>query len=663
MSMRLSMPGIVRGLAATALIALQLFSFRALQAQSSGIQPVASDTIYKLAVDSAAYKQYAFVYLLDDGIVRVENNGHDVERYHQIVQILKPAGVKQWAERQFGYRPGHNKVTVNWMRVVRPSGELISDKPNISQESTVPAQMMDPVYSDAKVMRYSLSGVAVGTIVDISYTTETIDPFLSGDFLHSWNTSMPFPALRSRYVLDAPVSMTPRIIEKHLDFKRVESQSGARKYYVWAKTQSMPVRGEMFAPDSAVPFTTITVGSPLHWSDVSKWYTGLAKDRYGLSPSSIAKIDSIARLQRTAADTLAALHRWIARDIRYVSVALGLGGYQPRRPDSTIAVGFGDCKDKATLFIAAAKHLGVTAYPVLLNSRGVADPTLVSITQFDHLIAAVPKRGATGYTFLDLTTDVMLPGEVVPSYQGEFGLVVRPDGSGDEVRFPKDSSDVTSMTFEGEVDALGKIAGRVTVVPKGGAATTMRMGFVEPLDSAAKSRTETLMGSLFGSGIVDSLITFDGRDPKAEPRMSFRVRDGEGFKRVGSVAILPVPLMLRGASVYYVRRVSQLAADSLRKLPIDAEKVHGNGTEVDELRVTLPEGWKAQLPRDVTALSDFGEYRSTYVQNGRVLRITHSIIGKNGVFPKERIADLHAWLKLVVGDNVESIAVMAPPVP
>ena len=40
---------------------------------AQGIAPVLSDSVYHQAVDSANYKQYAFVYLLDDGVVKLES--------------------------------------------------------------------------------------------------------------------------------------------------------------------------------------------------------------------------------------------------------------------------------------------------------------------------------------------------------------------------------------------------------------------------------------------------------------------------------------------------------------------------------------------------------------------------------------------------------------
>lgn len=630
--------------------------------QSAGIAPVASDSVYRLAVDSSAYKQYPFVYLLDDGIVRLEADGRGSERYHQIVQILKPAGVDTWAERSFSYRPGHTTVTVNWMRVVRPNGEVISDKPNISQESTVPAAMSDPVYSDTKVLRYSLSGVAVGTIVDVAYTTQTTDPFLKGDFLHGWSTTMAYPALHSRYAIDAPAAMMPRIVESHLDFNRREEKVGGRHYYFWEKSPSLPVKGELFAPDSSVPRASISIGSAMHWSDVARWYGGLAKDRYSLSPRAIAAIDSVVRTRRAGEDTVQALHRWIASDIRYVSVALGLGGYQPRLPDSTIATGVGDCKDKATLFIAAAKHLGLTAYPVLLNSDGVSDRNMVSISQFDHVIAAMPKSGAGGYSYLDLTTDAMPPGEIPPSYQGEFGLVVLPDGKSEEITFPQDSAAVMTSTFIGQIDSSGTVAGRLTYVAHGSAETGLRSEFRQPLDSAGRAGMEKALGRIFPSGTTDSLKVFDGRDMKAVPQITAWIHGGEVFKRAGTVAIVSVPAEFQGLGqriAYQLNQLNQLPATQERKLPIDAAAIIGPGTTSTELRITLPEGWKAQLPKPVVATSVFGDYRAEYSQEGRVLRITHNITGSKGVFPKEKYAELKAWLKSIAADNVDAIALLS----
>ena len=53
----------------------------------------------------------------------------------------------------------------------------------------MPAAMGAPVYANRKVIRASMSGVAVGTIVDYSYTTTKTQSWVPGDFYQWWGVS------------------------------------------------------------------------------------------------------------------------------------------------------------------------------------------------------------------------------------------------------------------------------------------------------------------------------------------------------------------------------------------------------------------------------------------------------------------------------------------
>src|SRR5205814_4660366 len=151
----------------------------------------------------------------------------------------------------------------------------------------------------------------------------------------------------------------------------------------------------------------VALSSPLTWQDVGKWYAQNARDRSSLGSAAKTKLQQILTTAspKTRDDSIRAVHRWVAQDIRYVSIALGLGGYQPRTPEEVTRTGFGDCKDKATLFVAALAKLGVPAFPVLLNAFGHVERRVPSVDQFNHVIAAV-KRG-DHYEFTDLTADIL----------------------------------------------------------------------------------------------------------------------------------------------------------------------------------------------------------------------------------------------------------------
>ena len=619
----------------------------------NGDPSVRSDTIYKLAVNPADHPQEGIVWLLDDGVVRYEADGRETRTYRKVIQILRQEVAEQLSEQSFSYSPGHERLTINWIRVVKPNGDVISSAPTQVQESDVPATMGDPVYSDRKVKRVSLTGLAAGTILDYSVTTEELKPFLPGDFYNSWLVNPEMTIMRSRYIVDAPAKLDLRIREKNLAFARQVKAVGDRKVYTWATANIPRIRGERFAADSNGVRTTIEVGSSTTWDRIAAWYAGNAKDRYAITPAVAAKLAEAVNRSATREDSIRAIHRWIAQDIRYVSIALGMGGYQPRTPDAVVETGYGDCKDKATLFVAALARMGVTAYPVLLNSRGGVRRELPTIEQLNHAIAAI-KRGST-YQFVDLTAALTPFGQLPYDEQGEFGLVVHPDGTSEEVTLPADldNKNSTSMRIVGTLSEDGIFNGTYEEEDTGAGQYFLRSVFENPLDSSARADIpKRMVGRFFQGADADSLQAFNGKDLSAPARMMFRIHNAKAVEHLGDTDIFTIPL---GGMGRFATTASELEKEPARKFPIDARRVLGIGTRNTEFRITLPAGWKAKLPQGVTASSPFGSYRSEYTQEGRVMRISHVLTGAKGILPPERMPDLIAWFRQIGKDDAKFI--------
>lgn len=647
----------IRHLAALAAVPLaaSALAAQAPRITEAGDPSVRSDTLYKLAVKPQDYPDESSILLLDDGVVRLEADGTGERTYRYVSQVLTQEGVEGWGERTLSYDGTRQRLRLNWARVIdAATGKVISDKPVHDQESLAPVSMSSPVYSDQKLRRLSLGGVAPGTIVDLSYTVESLKPVLAGDFMDSWSVHTGRPTRRSRYLLDLPASLTPRMTERNLNFRRRERVAGGRRVYDWSTSELPKLEGERFMSDSNGVFMSIQVGGNVGWPEIARWYADLSKDRYELTPALEAKLAEVVKPARTREDSLRALHRWIAQDLRYVSLSLGIGGYQPRMPASVLETQYGDCKDKATLFVALARRMGVNAYPVLLSSGGGVDEKFPSVNQFDHMIAAVEVPGRPGYTYLDLTSALTPFGAIIPSYQGEFGLVVHPDGRGEEVRFPLDppSANRSETLIVGELDAQGVFRGNVTSRSAGAMQYSMRNAFSSQLSS--KDRDEigrTVAGGLFDGAKADSLELFDGRDLRAEPRTRVWVSGGRAASASGGTLILTLPLG-NGSSN---ELIAELEAAPKRRFPIDVAGVVGPVESVSELRLTLPEGYNARLPQGVNAASVFGRYTAEFAQQGRELRITKRISGARGTLPPERIGELVAWLKEMNKDDVRFV--------
>jgi hypothetical protein len=627
-------------------------------AQSPRVTPagdpsVKSDTIYSLAVKPADYADQPYVYLLDDGVVTFEADGTGSRTYRQVVQILTPEAAERWGEQSFGYSTDREKLTLNWARVVRPDGSVVSEKPVHEQESLAPVAMEAPVYSDEKLHRISLGGVAPGTLVDYSYTVKTLKPIIPGDFFTTWSVSTGRLTRRSRLIIDVPATMSPRISERHLSFARKEVTAGGRRIYTWARNDVPKPDIEPLAPDSSYG-ESLVFASPIKWGDIATWYSGLAKGRYALTPQIEQALAKTVAASKTLDDSIRVVHRWVAQDYRYVSLSLGIAGFQPHHPSEVFANSYGDCKDKATFFVALMNRMGVTAYPVLLSAYGGVLRTLPSGHQFDHMIAAVDRNGKR--TYVDLTADIVPYGSLPPREQGEFGLVVHPDGTSEEITFPSEPSaaNKAEVHLVGSLSPDGLFAGKWTRLASGAQQYAMRgsMSKSTKPDSTERARaTLALANAIFDGSAGDSLQLFDGRDLSAEPKISVLIRHGKAASDAGGTEILTIPL--RSYAVPSV--ISALEARGARKAPIDVEKVWGPHTEIEDLKLTLPAGWKAKLPPSDTATSVFGTYVSEYTQNGQELRISRRLTGAEGVQPASKYEELLAWMKKMSADDAKYV--------
>jgi transglutaminase-like putative cysteine protease len=637
------------------------------QGQAPRITPygdpsVDNDTLYWLTVDPAAYPDESVVLLLDDGVVRLEADGTSTRTYRQVAQILRQDAVADLAEHEFSYSPGHQQLTINWIRVVRPDGTVVSEKPTQVQDADLPAALDNPVYSDIKVRRYSLSGVAPGTIVDWSYTLEE-RPFMPGDFSASWSVHTGRVTRRSRFLVDVPAGLRPRLVEENLNFSRKEIRVGERRTYLWATKDVPRIRSEDFMSDSTGVFMSIGLSAPITWEAIGSFYADLARDRYVVDRPIRDQLRPLLADRRTPDDTIRAVQRWVAQDIRYVSIALGMGGYQPRLPSEVVTTGYGDCKDKATLFVATLRALGFRANPVLLNSGGRVDRRLPSMGQFNHAIAVVERP--EGRVWVDLTADLAPYGELPSADQGQFGLVVYPDGTSEQVMLPEapPGANLNETRIEGTLSPEGYLTAAYEERGLGSNQFSLRSLFLEPIDSLRRADfARTIATKLYPGAEADSLQIFDGRDLSVEPRVALRISRGVAVRPtgVGTTVILSLPLSsMRGMA----DAAGALEAQGPRRFPIDAAKVVGPMALVTEIDLTLPAGWRVQLPPEVDVSSKWGSYTARYRQQGTNLRISRRLEGARGVYPPADLPDLTRWLREVARDDVTYLVMETGPTP
>jgi len=215
------------------------------------------------------------------------------------------------------------------------------------------------------------------------------------------------------------------------------------------------------------------------------------------------------------------------------------------------------------------------------------------------------------------------------------------------------------MRITGVLTADGKFNGRYKERASGNRQYGLRGMFTTPLDSTQRANaSRAIATSLFRGASGDSLLGFEGKNLQAEPQVTLRVRNGQAATASGDTHILSIPI--RGLSGWAQNTVNELQDRGERRFPIDVAEVIGPISTFSEVRITLPEGWKARVPQNALVDGPFGFYESKYAQEWRDLVITRRIHGATGVLPKERINDLIGWLQGIAADDVRFIVLEHP---
>jgi hypothetical protein len=181
------------------------------------------------------------------------------------------------------------------------------------------------------------------------------------------------------------------------------------------------------------------------WSEVGQYINRMQTPQCDTSVDLQAKVDALTAGCPDAVSRIRALGRYV-QDIRYVAINrnLALGhGYRPRLASEVFKVGYGDCKDKATLLRAMLREIGVKSHmmAVWVADGAQIDESVPSPGWFNHAILAielsdVPEslRSAVvtsegkNYLIFDPTNRLTVMGDIPGIIQGSRGFLSQESG-------------------------------------------------------------------------------------------------------------------------------------------------------------------------------------------------------------------------------------------
>lgn len=343
------------------------------------------------------------------------------------------------------------------------------------------------------------------------------------------------------------------------------------------------------------------------WRDFGLWYHRLSEGRAEL-PKSVA--DAVDQIQAEAAsqrDLVQRLYAFMQDNTRYVSVQLGIGGWQPFDAAYVVERGYGDCKALTNYMYALLRYVGIPSYPTLIRSERYPDRLVPEFpdNQFNHAILMVPMEEEGDTLWLE-TTDPTAPfGHIGASNENRWALAVGPDG-GELVRTPRSEAQANRQHRTGrvEMDALGGARVHLTTLYTGNQQDHMR-----PLARAShRERDEWIHHALDISDYRVIAADFAGigiRAPEVElpvelnvPRFATRAGDRLFFQ----------------PNVMERRRSVPVPVDERKQEVVTSTYRY---VDVDSITYVLPPNYRIEaMPDEVAIDEDFGRYEMRITQRG-----------------------------------------------
>lgn len=343
-------------------------------------------------------------FLLND--TQVDLRGDPVFTWRQVSQAVHPDGVPTVGAFNPSFNPAFERLIVHRIRVTR--GERATDMDGLDgfqllrRESSLDRR----IYDGSLTADLQIPDVRTGDIVETWYSIVGANPALkgahSGRFTFGWSS---------------PVSETwVRILasaERKLDYATLPdgwmgpAYSETRKPdFVdrqWVGRNVPAFRYENHTPSFWIGHASLLVRDELDWSAIADIF----REHYVSADPLPAELEEEAvRILREHASpgarAVAAL-RLVQREVRYVAMGMGTGGFLPRAVDDIWSRRFGDCKDVSRLLTALLLRLSVDATPALTSTDAgerIANEG-PNVYAFNHCIVRVRIEG--GVWWLDAT--------------------------------------------------------------------------------------------------------------------------------------------------------------------------------------------------------------------------------------------------------------------
>jgi len=647
----------------------------------AGVSPAAAgapDWLKALAREPVpAYDEDVdMVILLDEQVTTVRDNGDITTRYRRAFKILRPSG------REHGtvavYFTNETKLTFLKAWSLPRDGKEYEVKEKDAVE-TSPFSSVS-LYEDTRYKVLQIPAADPGNVIGYEYEQRRRPYMLQV----MWGFQDIHPLRRGRFVLQLPSGW--ELDSTLVNYPSFDPQAAGNNQWVWEVKDVPRVESEPQMPawESVAGRLIVNLYPPgqklrdkahRSWSELATWYSTMASGRRQPTPEIRQKVVELTSGVSSTLEKIQALARFAQSDIRYVSIAIGIGGFQPHYAGDVFSNRYGDCKDKATLLSTMLKEIGIESYYVFINiDRGRIWPEHPPAIYFNHailtiqvpddvdsseLFAVLPHQRLGRLLFFDPTHRYVPLGQLPDGLQANFGLLAFEEGGGEFVQLPllPPSTSRLLRTAKLKLAETGSLSGEVQEVRWGEPAVERRADWLGQPEAERKKVLEQFLGVFLASGFTlqsAAVENLEKLDDNLVIRYSFRAPNYA--KQAGNL-LLVRPRVLGGKGSDILERKDKRGQTRQHPVELGSPELHSDLYEIE-----LPSGYQVdELPTPVEVEYDFAAYKSKVELEGNRLRYERVYVVKDVRVPTERLSELKEFYRRIAADERASVVLKRAP--
>lgn len=251
---------------------------------------------------------------------------------------------------------------------------------------------------------------------------------------------------QSKFIVETSPEYELRI--KQINFKTSpQITKGKTTQYSWELKNEMAIEQEPLQPPfkELVPMIYLGasdfslgnyIGDMRSWLGLGKLNIDLNKGRDELPESVKQEVHKIVDGMSNQEEKVKKLYQYLQSNTRYISVQLGIGGWQPFDAKYVAANKYGDCKALSNFMVSILKEAGIKAHYVVATAgegeKGLSEDFPVP-SYFNHVITCVPNGKDTIWLECTSQTD---PAGYMGSFTGNRKVLLIGDDGGHVVQTP-----------------------------------------------------------------------------------------------------------------------------------------------------------------------------------------------------------------------------------